>query len=158
MGFRYSLAQVRIEIGRSRDSNPISFGGQKSMLGSVTFSRANDRFTAEGDPTGGYIINENLDATGEVVISIRQFASLVNTLTNIFNSYDDDNAYGALSDNQGSVNITVYYRNKIVGNAKGCYLNMPEHAFEEEAGDRDFSFVAGEVNFEPIQDAGSITY
>jgi hypothetical protein len=156
MGFRYSLAQVRIEIGRGTD-NPISFGGNKSMLGSITLSRSQERFSVEGDATGGYVINETLDPTGEVTISIRQFAELSNTLTNIFNSYDDDNAYGALSPNQGAINITVFYRDKIVGTANGCFLNMPEYAFEEEAGDRDFTFVAGEVLYEVIKDAGQIT-
>lgn len=156
MGFRYSLSQVRIEIGRGTES-PISFGGNKSMLGSITLARSQERFSAEGDATGGYVINENLDPTGTVTISIRQFADLANTLTDIFNSYDDNNAYGPQSKNQGAINITVFYREEVVATVNGAFLNMTELAFEEEAGDRDFEFVAGEVLYEVITDAGQIT-
>lgn len=157
MGFRYSLAQVSIEISRGTEP-AISFGGNKSMLGSITMSRSNDRFAVEGDATGGYVVNETLDATGDVAISIRQFASLSNTLTKIFNAYDIDSAggHGALSANKGAVSIKVFYRGALVASANGCFINMPEYAFEEEAGDRDFSFVAGEVLYEQVTDAGQI--
>lgn len=155
MGFRYNLAQVVINIGRGGDT-PIIFGGNKSMLGSITLSRANERFSAEGDATGGFIINENLDKTGEVTISIRQFAPLVNTLTNVFNSYDDGGDYAINTTNAGALTITVMYHGETVAVAKGAFLNMSELGFEEEAGDRDFTFVAGEVEFETIPEAGRI--
>lgn len=155
MGFRYSLAQVEIEIGRGNEQ-PISFGGNKSMLGSVTFSRANDRFSAEGDATGGYVINESLDATGEVTISIRQFATLVSTLTTIFNSYNEGGIYESGSENSGALTITVFYQRRVVATAKGAFLNMAEIGFEEEAGDRDFTFVAGDVQFKTNTSIGKI--
>ena len=145
--FRYSLAQVRVDITRKGNST-ISFGGNKSMLGSITFSRSTERFSVTGDATGGYIVNENLDATGEVTISIRQFAPLVRTLTNLFNSYDQGEGYGIGSKDQGAVTITAYYGDKKAAIAKGCFLNMSELVFGEEAEDRDFTFIAGEVNFE----------
>lgn len=148
--FRYALAQVRIEI-KQGSTTIASFGGNKSMLGSVTFSRSTERFSVAGDPTGGYVVNETLDSTGEVVISVKQFIALVDTLTNIFNKYDQDtDGYGISSKDQGALTISAYYRGKIVAIAKGCFLNMPELAFEEEAGDREFTFVAGEVKYEPI--------
>lgn len=171
MGFRYSLSQVSVIIGRNQAS---AEGGtslndeiridsnNKSMLSSISFSRNSERFSAEGDATGGYVINETLDPTGEVVISVRQFAPLVSSLTKVFNAYDSSaisegvEGYGYDTTNHGALSIVVMYNGKKVAVANGCFLNMPEHAFEEEAGDRDFTFVAGELFYELVEDAGRI--
>lgn len=148
MGIRYNFTQVKVEIMRGSEL-VASFGENKSMVGSITFSRANDRFSVEGDSTGGYIVNETLDKTGEVVISIRQFAPLVKSLTSLFKKYDTD-SFGWDSNNQGAVTITASFQGKKIAVATGAFLNMAELAYEEEASDRDFTFVAGEVNFEEI--------
>lgn len=159
-GYRYSLALVKAVI-TIPGYNPKSFGGQGSMIGSVTVSRKNDRFSAEGDATGGYVINETLDSTGTCVISIKQFAPLVSTLTNLFNRYD--NGYsGSLEEVADSTNfvaeetlnqsatIQLYYMGNLVANCEGCYLNMAELPMEEENGSRDFTFECGSVKFETL--------
>ena len=83
-GYRYSLALVQVRL-KINGYEPKIFGGQGAMIGSITLSRKNDRFSAEGDATGGFVINESLDKTGTCVISIKQFAPLVSTLTNLRN-------------------------------------------------------------------------
>lgn len=154
-GYRYSLAHVKVQLTINNVTR--SFGGQGSMIGSITLSRKNERFSSEGDPTGGYVVNETLDKTGTCVISIKQFAPLVSTLTNIFNGYDvatgfefgEGNLTGenTLTD---STTINVYYMGALVATAKGCYLNMPELTMEEENGSRDFTFECGEVDFQML--------
>lgn len=175
MGFRYALDRVTVTISRgtktttntegtttTSDNEIAVIGGNKSMVGSITLSRATERFSAEGDATGGYVINETKDTTGEVVLSLRQFAPRVKTLTEIFNKYDIDSGsfeyagYGLDSENQGAVSMVVKFNNAVVAYAKGCFLNMPEMSFEEEASDRDFTFVAGEVFFEANFEIGTI--
>ena len=164
-GYKYSLAQVKVSI--SVGGTTKSFGGQGSMIGSITLSRKNDRFSAEGDATGGFVINETLDATGTCTISIKQFAPLVSTLTNLFNNYDTyyggakwDSVNSSLETNNtvfdissnlednDAMSISVYYGTRLIASCKGCYLNMPELSLEEENGSRDFSIECGQVNFE----------
>ena len=155
-GYRYSLALVSVVMKFPNKTTPVRFGGQGSMIGNVTLSRKNDRFSAEGDATGGFVINETLDKTGTCVISIKQFAPLVSTLTNLFNQYDSDSAnYESVepgtvptSENlTSSTTIELYYAGVLVGTAQGCYLNMPELPLEEENSSRDFSFECGVVDF-----------
>lgn len=149
MGYRYSLAYVTVTISRG-NSVIASFGGQGSMIGSISVQREGDRFSVDGDATGGAVVNENLSKIGSVSLEIKQCAPLVETLTNLFNSYDDSSTsgYGPSSSNGGAVNIALSYNNKLVSQAKGCYLNMPELSYQDEAQDREFSFVACEVDYE----------
>lgn len=157
-GYKYSLSQVSVVITFPGATNPIRFGGQGSMLGSVTLTRKNDRFSAEGDATGGYVVNETLDKTGTCVISIKQFAPLVDTLTSLFNKYDANNSENVIgTEVTGSLvgsyedlqtKIDIYYAGNIIGKAEGCYLNMTDLALEEENGDREFTFECGSVEFE----------
>lgn len=165
-GYRYSLALVKAVITIPNHS-PKEFGGQGSMIGSVTVSRKNDRFSAEGDATGGFVINETLDSTGTCVISIKQFAPLVSTLTNLFQAYDleyqndnidnsDQEATTNLNlDNtlNNSASIQLYYMGTLVASCEGCYLNMPELTMEEENGSRDFTFECGSVKFETLDNS-----
>lgn len=155
MGYRYSLAYVTVSVSRNK-SEVARFGGQGSMIGSISIERSTERFSVDADATGGAVVNETLDKSGTVSLNIKQFAPLVTTLTNIFNKYDtnDSSGYGPNSSNGGALDIVVSYNGKTVAQAKGCFLNMPELSFEEEAGDRDFSLVACEVNYEINGTAG----
>lgn len=160
-GYKYSLAKVKIamSVPTEDNQNPITFGGQGSMIGSITISRKSERFSAEGDATGGFVVNENLDKTGTCVLSIKQFAPLVNTLTNIFNAYDDasvelENGIDMDAQSQ-AISIKVFYEGALLAECNFCFLNMPELPFEEENGTRDFSFECGEVNLE-LKDYASL--
>lgn len=149
MGYRYSLAYVTVTLSRN-NTEVARFGGQGAMIGSISVERSNDRFSLDADATGGVVVNETLDKSGTVTINIKQFASLVSTLTNLFNKYDtnDSSGYGPNSSNGGALDIVISYNSKLVAQAKGCFLNMPELTFEEESGDRDFSFISCEVDYE----------
>ena len=173
-GYRYSLALFQVNVTR-KDYQTKSFGGQGKMIGSISISRKNDRFSAEGDATGGFVINENLDATGTCTINIKQFAPLVSTLTNLFNSYNDYYKDHGLAEtgNTGtfkvitselssegtlfdSTKIEVYYMGRLVATCEGCYLNMPEFNANEENDSRDFTFECGTVNFEALENTNNL--
>ena len=163
-GYRYSLALVSVAIKFPDKETPVRFGGQGSMIGSITLARKNDRFSAEGDATGGFVINESLDRTGTCVLSIKQFAPLVSTLTDLFNKYDDAyNQYESVAPGAttasmnltSSTSIELYYNGILIGQAQGCYLNMPELGLEEENGSRDFTFECGVVNFDLLDNVQS---
>ena len=180
-GYRYSLSALSVVITFPKSvqdllgtNTPVRFGGQGSMIGNVSMARKNERFSAEGDATGGYAINETLDKTGTCTISIKQFAPLVSTLTTLFRKYDDDlndaeniNSYIPLEGGEvfGSCSIELYYAGNLVASAQGCFLNMPELPFEEENGSRDFTFECGAVDFEVLdstqskylRDSGAVT-
>ncbi len=167
-GYRYSLALCQVNITYKGSTK--AFGGQGKMIGSISVSRKNDRFSAEGDATGGFVINESLDVTGTCTISIKQFAPLVSTLTNMFNDYETefsnelssyqlensaDSSDLTISDDVNdtlgnSAKIQIYYMGNIVATCEGCYLNMPELNLEEENGTRDFVFECGSVKFEAL--------
>ena len=160
-GYKYSLSTVSVII--TSGNKQYRFGGQGSMIGTVSMARKNDRFSAEGDATGGYVINESLDATGTCTISIKQFAPLVDTLTNLFNSYasSGENVYGEATNSapltgDGAVSIQLFYNGTSVGKAEGCYLNMPELSFEEDNGTRDFTFECGKVTFEMLSNRNAL--
>lgn len=174
-GYRYSLAQVSVGITFPHQTTAHRFGGQGEMIGSITVSRKNDRFSAEGDATGGFVVNESLDKTGTLTISIKQFAPLVSTLTNLFNMYDDGFSYDAVevSGNteeeeiaidtlsmedtmRDTTSIDLYYMGKLIVSCKGCYLNMPELPLEEENGTRDFTFECGEINFSMLDNSKAV--
>lgn len=168
-GYRYSLALFQVNVTR-KGYQTKSFGGQGKMIGSISISRKNDRFSAEGDATGGYVINENLDATGTCTINIKQFAPLVSTLTNLFNSYNDyyntkglDENFEIITANLSgddtlfdSTKIEVYYMGRLVATCEGCYLNMPEFNANEENDSRDFAFECGTVNFEALDNTNNL--
>lgn len=176
-GYRYSLASVKVVISFS-NGYKANFGGQGSMIGSVTLARKTERFSSEGDATGGFVINETLDRTGTCTISIKQFAPLVSTLTNLFATYDLSSNGDSVTDIvggitnygntenregfdasitlEGAVNIDLYYMGTLIGHCGSCYLNMPDLELEEDNGTRDFVFECGEVTFEMMDNKQAI--
>lgn len=131
----------------SDEDNIISIGGEQSYLGSITIHLdTNNTFSVEGDNTGSYVVNKNLNKSGSISITINQVSDKVKTLIRLFETY-----YSADTITEG-MTITVSHaigggNQEMVAMAKDCYLNLPDQVFGNEATTQSWSFVCGRIDF-----------
>ena len=103
---QYSLADYQLTIGfsdsiatllnlRDEEGNLLtnySIGGpgengEGSFVGQILVTRNKDLFTTEGDPTGSWVHNKNLDKTGTIQIDITQISDDVVKLIQLCQIY-----------------------------------------------------------------------
>ena len=138
----FSLTTVSVVI-----TNPIygqiTIGGAGKMVGSVGYAYNADAFSMEHTPDGGYVANFNNDKSGEINLSIKQTSSHIQELTDFIN-WCRSNPVNAMS----TLKITDPLGN-IAASASGVLpTKIPDNQVGESLSDRQFKFLAGEINSE----------
>lgn len=165
---RYSLAdyQVTIEVDESAPEaiagTKISIGGPGevvnstnglkgnvgSFVGSVTLKRNKELWETEGDRTGSWVHNQNLDRTGTCEIEIRQVSDMVVKLSQLCAIFED------VSSSIKGLTITVNSTSASGGTVavcNDCYIQkVPDQAFGETAALQTWTFTCGQVIFYPF--------
>ena len=138
----FSLTTVSVVITNAIYGQ-ITIGGAGKMVGNVGYSYNVDAFSLEHTPDGGYVMNFNNDKSGEINLSIKQTSSHIQELTDFIN-WCRNNPMSAMSD----LKITDPLGN-IAASATGVLpTKIPDNQVTESLGDRQFKFVAGEINSE----------
>lgn len=142
---RYSLADHIVRIDFGGDLGTIEIGGtgnnhEGSFVGEIRISRNTDMWTTEGDPTGSWVHNKNLDRTGKVDVQVRQVAESVGDFIRCCQWFESRNGDGAT--------ITVTANGETVATARDCYISkIPDQVFGSTAEMQSWSFTAGQVRF-----------
>ena len=163
---QYSLADYQLTIGLSdevaaqlglRDSfgnilKSFSIGGpgengEGSFVGSITANRAKELFTTEGDATGSWVHNKDLNRTGTITLEINQISDDVITLVQLCQIFE------SIQSNVGGLDLTINSATSNVSNAmvtgRDCYIQkLPELPLGETAARLSWVFTCGQIVYE----------
>jgi len=165
---RYSLAdyQVAIDIPSIGDYAGSKFviggpgnDGQGSYLGEIKITRSVEAFTTEGDVTGSWVHNRNLNKTGTVELTIRQVADEIIKLILASNAYESAienvGTYKYIKGIHISVGLPATYDGVATTfiECTDCMINkIPDQVFGENAATQTWVFTAGRIDFKPIDE------
>ena len=145
-----SIPQRTFTIGGPGDSNEAG-----SYMGEIKITRAVEAFTTEGDYTGSYVHNRNLNKTGTVELTIRQVSDKILQLLYIANAYEGALLKNFRSSGKG-LTITVQVGSNYNGvqdtfiTCSDCMINkIPDQVYGETAATQDWTFTAGIIEYEP---------
>ena len=154
---RYSLADHTVVVTMPTITNipgldsisgkQLYFGGpgqnnlDGSFMGSISVSRANDTWSTEGDSTGSWVHNKNLNRTGSVQMTIRQVSDDIIYLMMIAQMFENYHI------SQG-MDIEIFNGDLTVARAEDCYLTkIPDQIYGESAATQDWVWTSGRVTF-----------
>lgn len=156
---RYSLADyimtVRVPAIGNLAAEEISIGGpgengEGSCVGEIKVTRRTDMWTTEGDPTGSWVHNKNLDKTGTIELNIKQVSANVQKLMMICSAYESLNTKAA------GLTITINPAND--DGATTDYITgvdvfiqkIPDQDYSDTAKDQQWIFTCGQVKYAPV--------
>lgn len=131
-------------IGGPGSLDNSSFTNSGSYVGNIVVSRSNDLFSTEGDATGSWVHNKNLDRTGTVRVDITQISDQVITLALITKAYE------SVQDDTPGLTITVNnaFTGENIAVCNDCYISkIPDFTFGATADRLSWSFTCGQVIF-----------
>lgn len=150
---KYALANYQIAISindnqlRSLFSDEIVIGGTGTYMGNISVSRNNNVYEVEGDNTGSYIFNQNLNKTGTVTLSINQLSDDVIKLKRIVEwCYTHEISPFTITVRS---NATERDSNvKTVCTCNDCLVQgIPPQSFGNTATTQTWTFICGEIDF-----------
>ena len=146
---RYSLADyiLTVAIPPSVASefglDTISIGGEGSYVGSIDIDKPTSLYSTEGDSTGSWIHNKNLNKTGSVSVSLNQLAPQVEQLKNLFKIYEKSSTI--------SEGLTLQLTNEeeTIAVCTDCYIQrVPTQSFGPTAQTQTWSFTCGRIDYD----------
>lgn len=159
----YSLADHQLTIGipervareanlRDENGNYLQFyqiggpgeNGEGSFVGEIGVERNVELWTTEGDNTGSWVHNKNLNRTGRIRITIKQISDQVIDLIHLCQIYE------SISDNQAGLTLTINTNasdeTMPIATGNDCYIvKMPDIPFGNEAANLEWIFTCGQV-------------
>ena len=153
---RYSLADYRVTVhipainGLAEEEITIGGPGENregSCVGEIKVTRRAELWTTEGDPTGSWVHNKNLDKTGTVEINLRQVSDYVIKLMMVCAAYESTDSGDGLTITVNPV-ISEGTDNFITCN--DCYIQkIPDQDYTDTAKEQQWIFTCGQVLFTP---------
>lgn len=144
---RYSLAKYILTVSIPDNlvaefgDRSVSIGGEGSYTDSITITRSVETWTTEGDSTGSYVHNQNLNKTGTAEVSLNQLSPQIakfKTLCNLYSNADAeyDGLTLELSDTAGNV----------IATCNDCLINkIPDQQFQATAQNQSWVFTCGQI-------------
>ena len=130
----------------------ISLGGygennRGSFTDSISLIRNEALWSTEGDYTGSWVHNKNMNGTGAVVVRLRQVSDNIPKLQQL--AEVDRATVNTGSANQAGVTITVQNgAGATIGEAIDCHIEkIPDQVFGNTAEVQEWRFTAGLVEF-----------
>lgn len=154
---RYSLADYTVTIDfpgyGDLKGEKISIGGPGengygSCVGEIKVTRNKELWTTEGDPTGSWVHNKDLNRTGTVEINLRQVSDQIYKLMQICQAYE-----GATRNVKGleiTVNPVGDFGFPIIDfiTCEDCMITkIPDQDYRETAQEQTWIFTCGRVSF-----------
>lgn len=144
---RYSLTKYYLSIAIPSSlasefgTDSITIGGTGSYLSQISISLNKNLWETQGDSTGSWIHNQNLDRTGTASVQLNQLSKNIakfKTLCNIY--YDATKDYDGLT-----LTITDADSNKIA-TCDDCYISkIPNQEFGDTATTQTWEFTCGRI-------------
>lgn len=128
--------------------NVISIGGNGSYVGQIQISLKEAMWSTNGDHTGSWVHNKNLNKTGTLEVQLNQVSDQIKVLIRLYETY-----YSSDTITEG-LTITV---NKAVGGGNqetvctctDCYIQeIPNQSFGDNAATQDWIFTCGKIDFD----------
>lgn len=156
---RYALVDYRVTVNIPAIGNlaaeQITIGGpgengEGSCIGEIKVTRNTNLWSTEGDPTGSWVHNKNLDKTGTVEINIRQVSGYVYKLMMVCAAYESINT------SAGGLTITI---NPVASGdtptsdfitCNDCFIQkIPDQDYTDTAKEQQWIFTCGQVKYSP---------
>lgn len=144
---RYSLANyiltvtIPTELAGTFGANTLTVGGEGSYLDSMQVSLSQNLWSTEGDSTGSWVHNKNLDRTGTCQITLSMLSDKVArfiTLCNLYYAADSD--YSGLTLELSSSDGTT------IATCNDCYITkIPDQQFQSTAQRQTWEFTCGRI-------------
>ena len=119
-------------------------GKYGSFVGSINVKRNKELWTTDGDATGSWVHNKNLDRTGTIDVELTQVSDQIVQLAYLCSAYE------SVSDAVEGLHLEVKNTasgSKIV-DAIDCYITkIPDHPFQDTAQKLTFSFTCGRIMY-----------
>lgn len=162
----YSLADFQLTIGltsdlserlglRDANGNPLTsfvIGGpgednQGSFVGQIIINRSENLFTTEGDATGSWVHNKNLNRTGSITLELTQISDQVVTLIQLCQILE------SVQSSMPGLELTVSSASSAVATTmitgKDAYIQkLPDITLADVAGRLSWVFTCGQVIYE----------
>lgn len=163
---QYSLADYQLTIGLTdnlaqrlglRDSSGnlltnFTIGGpgedgQGSFVGQIVISRAENLMTTEGDATGSWVHNKNLNRTGTITLEITQISDQIITLIQLCQIIE------SIQSNMPGLELTVSsaaseVATTMVTGHDSYIQKLPDITLADAAGRLSWVFTCGQIIYE----------
>lgn len=146
---RYSLANYTLTISISTELagdfgiETLTVGGEGSYLDNISINLNDNLWSTEGDATGSWVHNKNLNRTGTCSVTLSMLSDNVArfiTLCNLY--YNSTNNYSGL---------TMALRSsdeKTIATCDDCYIQkIPNQEFQSTAQNQTWVFTCGKITF-----------
>lgn len=134
-----NIPQQTISIGGMGDN------GEGSCVGEISVTRNTNLFETEGDPTGSWVHNKNLDKTGTVTINLRQVSDYVIKLITICSAYETVQTRSSGL----TITITPHFADDVntqFVECNDCYIQkVPDQIFAATAAEQSWVFTCGQI-------------
>lgn len=117
-------------------------GKYGSYVGSINVKRTKDLWTTEGDATGSWVHNKDLNRTGTIEVEITQVSEQVVQLVYLCSAYE------SVADAVEGLHLEVknIASGRNIVDAIDCYINkIPDHPFQDTAQKLTFTFTCGRI-------------
>jgi len=146
---RYKLSitypdSLAAELSQNFGANgSITIGGEGSYLESFSFSQTNNTWSVDGDNTGSYVFNKNLDRTGTAQLTLNQMSNQVIMFKNLAKYYYTNNLEEGLT-----LTLTKFDNdNEVIVTCTDCFITkIPDQQFQNEAQTQTWEFVVGIID------------
>lgn len=144
----YSLAShiltlaLPVELANAVGTQYISIGGEGSYLDNITVNIDNNLISIEGDYTGSWTVNKNLNAQGSFSISVNQMSPQIAVLKRICNMLRK-------SDYEGMTLTLTTLQGQLIATGNDCYIQkIPSTSFGTTPTTQTWTFISGKVVIE----------
>ena len=148
------IGGTEIVIGGPGDSNfSGTEGDYKGFIGQISVSRKSDAWETEGDRTGSWVHNQNLDKTGTCQIDITQISAAIIKLSQLCSIYEKVQTDSTLAArNLEGLTLTVQAAGSSnsmpVATCEDCLIQKhPDQVLGETAEKQSWIFTCGRISF-----------
>lgn len=149
---KYALANYQIAISindtqlRNLFSDEIVIGGAGTYMGNISVNRESNVYEVQGDNTGSYVFNQNLNKTGTVTLSINQLSDDVIKLKRIVEwCYTHEISPFTITVRSNTLESTSV---KTVCICNDCLVQgVPTQSFGDAATNQTWTFICGKIDF-----------
>lgn len=145
------IGGTSITIGGPGDYN---LGGEdgnfKGFVGQISVSRKTDAWSTEGDSTGSWVHNQNLDKTGTCQVDITQISAAIIKLSQLCSIYENivQNNTRSVPGLTLTVQSTATDTSMPVATCEDCMIQKhPDQTFGDTAEKQQWVFTSGRISF-----------
>lgn len=146
---RYSLADhiltvtIPANLANEFGVNTLTIGGEGSYTSSISVSLSSQLWSTEGDASGSWAHNKNLNRTGTVTVQINQLSEKIAKFITLCNLYYKSNV-----DYDGLTLVVESVNNGTVATCTDCYIQgIPSQDFGASAANQQWTFTCGKIIF-----------